>query len=63
MKLHRIKAGHYTARIDGVFYSIIHSLHWDIYYGGELGIYVCSAHTLTDARALLEEIINGGLPI
>lgn len=63
MKLHRIKAGHYTARINGVFYSIIHSLHWDIYYGGELGIYICSAHTLTDARALLEEIIKGGLPI
>ena len=63
MKLHRIKAGHYTARVNGVFYSIIHTLHWDIYYGGELGIYVFSAHTLTDARALLEEIIKGGLPI
>lgn len=63
MKLHRIKAGHYTAKIDGGFYSIIHTLHWDIYYGGELGIYICSAHTLTDARALLEEIIKGGLPI
>ncbi|MCR3573757.1 hypothetical protein K0B56_22405, partial [Salmonella enterica subsp. enterica serovar Give] len=24
---------------------------------------ICSAHTLTDARALLEEIIKGGLPI
>lgn len=63
MKLHRIKAGHYTAMIDGGLYSIIHSLHWDIYYGGEPSNYICSAHTLTDARKMLEEIIEGGLPI
>lgn len=63
MTLHRIKAGHYTAMIDGSYYSIIHTLHWDIYYGGELGIYICSAHTLTDARAMLEGIIDGGIPI
>lgn len=63
MKLHRIKAGHYTAMINGVFYTIVHTIHWDIYYGGELGIYICSFHTLTDARAMLEAIIEGGLPI
>ena len=63
MKLHRIKAGHYTAKINGGFYFIIHTLHWDIYWGGELGIYICSAHTLTDARAMLEGIIEGGIII
>lgn len=57
MRLHRIKAGHYTAKINGVLYSIIHSLHWDIYWGGRSGIYIGSAHTLTDARKMLEEVI------
>lgn len=63
MKLHRIRAGYYTAKINGMVYAIIHTIHWDIYYGGELGIYICSAHTLTDARAMLEGIIEGGIPI
>lgn len=61
MRLHRIKAGHYTAMIDGSIFTIVHSIHWDIYYDSGHRFYICSAHTLTDARAMLEGIIGGGL--
>lgn len=61
MKLHRLRKGRYTTIINGECYTIIHSLHWDIY--NDNWERIAFTYTLTDARALLEEIIKGGLPI
>lgn len=62
MRLHRISKGCYAITINGTFYTIVHGIHWCI-YGGDNMDHLASAHTLTDARALLEEIIKGDLPI
>lgn len=55
MKLHRLRKGLYTTIINGERYTIIHSLHWDIYDDNRERIAI--VHTLTDARKMLKEVI------
>jgi len=55
MKLHRLRKGRYTTIINGERYTIIHSLHWDIY--NDNWERIAFTHTLTDARKMLEEAI------
>lgn len=57
MKLHRISKGRYSVTINGKFYTILHGIYWYI-YGGPNMDHLASAHTLTDARKLLEEVIK-----
>lgn len=57
MKLHRIAKGRYSVTINGKFYTILHGIHWYIYGGSNMD-HIATAHTLTDARKLLKEVIK-----
>ncbi len=56
MRLHRIRKGRYITIINGEHYTIIHSIHWNIY--NDNWERIAFTHTLTDARKLLEEVIK-----
>lgn len=60
MRLHRISKGRYSVTINGKFYTILHGIHWYIYGGSNMD-HIATVHTLTDARAMLEGIIEGGV--